>query len=134
MRPYRSHFSRSARVRGVLDLTQSRRGYLRKDGELMMPKNFDRCDDCVTILRGERGTGCIFLIEQLMNLDQLSLRLKHLLEVVDRLEFNAEQNRRQIAETRQIVVRIARAFHVAGETARKKPSPHRRTLVSKKRK
>lgn len=68
-----------------------------------------------------------------MNLDQIGLRLKHLLEVVDQLEFNAEQNRRQIAETRHIVVGIARAFHVAEESARKKLSP-RRALVAKKRK
>ena len=65
-----------------------------------------------------------------MKLNELSLQLKQMLEVVDRLEFNAEQNRRQIAETRLLVLRVARALHVAEQNP--KMISARKRIVTKR--
>ena len=40
-------------------------------------------------------------------------QLKHLLNLVDKLEFNAEQNRKQIAETRLLVAGLVRTIYFA---------------------
>ena len=68
-----------------------------------------------------------------MKRDALISRLKQLLNAVDQLEFNVEQNRKQIAETRLLVAKLARTVYFSKKpatkvkTARKRPSPRKKT-------
>jgi hypothetical protein len=55
-----------------------------------------------------------------MKRDLLISRLKHLLNMVDKLEFNIEQSRKQISETRLLAADIARAVYFAEKAARRK--------------
>jgi hypothetical protein len=55
-----------------------------------------------------------------MKRNALLLQLKHLLNAVDKLEYSAEQNRKQIAETRLLVANFARALYFAKESPARK--------------
>jgi hypothetical protein len=67
-----------------------------------------------------------------MKRDTLISRLKQLLNAVDKLEFNVEQNRKQIAETRLLVANLARTIYFAEKTARRKTVRKRKTPGNKK--
>lgn len=68
-----------------------------------------------------------------MKRDILISRLKHLLNMVDKLEFNVEQSRKQISETRLLVAEIARTVYFAEKAARRKTVRKGKTPSAKKR-
>ena len=67
-----------------------------------------------------------------MKREILISRLKELLNAVDRLEFNVEQNRKQIAETRLLVANVARSVYFSEGSARGK-TPRKSKVASKKK-